>query len=57
MSTQAFQVDNQDGIAPQPTGPSLMIQQDPLGTGCMACCSGGVDPTWGGVATASSVAI
>jgi hypothetical protein len=57
MSIQAFQVDSKDAFSPEPTGPSLMIQQDPIGTGCMACCSGGVDPTWGGVASASQVAL
>jgi hypothetical protein len=58
MSTTAFHTDTQEtGATVEPTGASLYIAQDPLGTGCMACCSGGVDPTWGGVVSASSVAI
>jgi len=36
-------------------GISAQLINDPLGTGCMACCSGGVDPTWGGVASVSTV--
>ena len=57
MSTQAFQIDTQDAFSPINAEPAAYIVQDPIGTGCMACCSGGVDPTWGGVVTASSVAI
>ena len=43
-------------------GPDALISSGstlppPIGTGCMACCSGGVDPTWGGVSSASTVAI
>jgi hypothetical protein len=53
MATQ-IQAPTADGTI---DGISASINNDPLGLGCMACCSGGVDPTWGGVASASTVAL
>jgi hypothetical protein len=57
-------IENGDALSPlAPSGgPDALIASSStlppiIGTGCMACCSGGVDPTWGGVATASSVAL
>jgi hypothetical protein len=59
----AFQrIENVDAVSPfaSADGPDALISSSSqlppiIGTGCMACCSGGVDPTWGGVAAASSV--
>ena len=47
----------QPAIAPVDGIDSLVLSTPPIGTGCMACCSGGVDPTWGGVASGSTVAL
>ncbi|MDB4947746.1 MAG: hypothetical protein JWM27_395 [Gemmatimonadetes bacterium] len=58
MSTAFTKTD----IIDSPVEPMAMVSSSsqlppPIGTGCMACCSGGVDPSWGGVSAASSVAI
>jgi hypothetical protein len=61
MALRTIQQTETDGFGAAGSPEALIASSSSLppiiGTGCMACCSGGVDPTWGGVAAASSVVI